>query len=185
MIKPISILSLLLFPLLGIWVSTVSAEEQESVEQIHNYHGISEQLLTAGQVHPRHIKAIDEQGVELVINLAPASEKRNQQEGFLVTSAGINYVQIPIKWDNPTDEDLQLFFAVMSARKNRKTLVHCFANYRASAFTYLYRVLQEGVDETEARKALFEVWDNDAFNEAPQWRTFINRHLGDVIGGPA
>lgn len=57
--------------------------------------------------------------------------------------------------------------------------MHCFANYRASAFTYLYRVARLGVDEVEARKDLEMVWNDAAFVEAPQWREFIDTHLAN------
>ncbi|MFT5927760.1 MAG: protein tyrosine phosphatase (PTP) superfamily phosphohydrolase (DUF442 family), partial [Candidatus Azotimanducaceae bacterium] len=108
------------------------------------------------------------------------SLERNSQEGFLLTNEGINYVQIPVVWDKPTAADLQLFYAVMEGRGERKTLVHCFANYRASAFTYLYRVTRLGVDEAEARKDLEIVWSEEAFVDAPQWRKFIDTHLSDL-----
>lgn len=118
----------------------------------------------------------------MVVNLAPASAERNKDEGFLLTGKGIDYVQIPVAWEQPTDADLQLFFAVMAARAERKTLVHCFANYRASAFTYLYRVLHEGVPEAKAREDLYAVWTDEAFDEHPQWRDFINSQLSKQSG---
>ncbi len=138
---------------------------------------MSETLLTAGQVKPEHVAAIASSGTEMVINLAPASVDRNKDEGFLLTQQGISYVQIPVAWEQPTDADLQLFFAMMDARQSRKTLVHCFANYRASAFTYLYRVLRQGVPEVEARADLHAVWSEQAFDENKQWRQFIDKNL--------
>ena len=153
-----------------------SAQSSE-LNEIVNFHAIGNDLYTAGQLLPEHINALSESEVKLVINLAVASEERNGSEGFLVTAKGINYVQIPVIWDNPTAADLALFFAVMDGREARKTLVHCFANYRASAFTYLYRVLRLGVDEVEARKDLEVVWNEEAFENSPQWRKFIDQQL--------
>ncbi len=152
----------------------------DRLQDVYNYHQVSDSLHTAGQVMPKHVDALAEAGIELVVNLAPASEERNKDEGFLLTGKGVSYVQIPVKWDQPTDSDLQLFFAVMSARRDRSTLVHCFANYRASAFTYLYRVMALGVDEELARKDLAKIWDDEAFDHAPQWRVFIDKHLASV-----
>jgi len=156
--------------------SVIQAAE---LKDIVNFHPIDNGLITAGQVLPEHIAALDDAKVELVVNLAVASLERNGQEGFLLTNEAINYVQIPVMWDKPTAADLQLFYAVMDGRGERKTLVHCFANFRASAFTYLYRVTQLGVDEAEARKDLEVVWSDEAFVEAPQWREFIDSHLSD------
>ncbi|MFT5098093.1 MAG: protein tyrosine phosphatase (PTP) superfamily phosphohydrolase (DUF442 family) [Patiriisocius sp.] len=157
-----------------------SGLQAAELKDIVNFHSIDSDLITAGQVLPEHIAALDEAKVELVVNLAVASLERNSQEGFLLTNEGINYVQIPVVWDKPTAADLQLFYAVMEGRGERKTLVHCFANYRASAFTYLYRVTRLGVDEAEARKDLEIVWSEEAFVDAPQWRKFIDTHLSDL-----
>lgn len=167
-------LGLLTGLLSGLLSGSLQAAERQD---ILNFYPIEEGLETAGQVLPEHVAGLVEAEVRLVVNLATASEERNASEGFLLTSEGISYVQIPVLWEQPTAEDLQLFFAVMDARGDRSTLVHCFANYRASAFTYLYRVLQLNVDEQEARKGLEAVWSEEAFLESPQWRLFIDEQL--------
>lgn len=171
----------LLITFMAVLMLASSFAHAEALTEIENFHAIDDSLLTSGQVLPKHIESVVSAKVDLVINLATASEERNGQEGFLIAEQGISYVQIPVKWDQPTREDLALFFAVMDARQNRKTLVHCFANYRASAFTYLYRVLRMGVDEAEARKSLEAVWDDEAFAEYPQWRSFIDRQIAQPL----
>ena len=150
---------------------------QSNVDEIYNFHRIDASLLTGGQVTPEQIPALKEAGVELVVNLAITDAERNGQEGFLVAEQGISYVHIPVIWDQPTRAELELFFDVMDARGERPTLVHCFANYRASAFTYLYRVLREGVPEAEARKGLDAIWTEEAFEKYPVWRELINQAL--------
>ncbi|XOV86322.1 MAG: protein tyrosine phosphatase family protein [Pseudomonadota bacterium] len=154
-----------------------AAADAPDPDNIYNYHRVSDSLATAGQVFPVQVPGLSRDKTELVINLATADQARNGEEAFHVTSAGMSYVQIPVAWDNPTPADLNLFFAVMDARGGRRTLVHCFANYRASAFTFLYRVLREGVDEEVARADLLAIWDDAAFAEYPQWRSFINEAL--------
>ena len=158
-------------------------EQQEPLnpEAIYNYHQISESLGTAGQVYPVQVPWLVSENYELVINLAVASEERNLEESYHITSTGMSYMQIPVIWDTPTEADLNLFFAVMDGRGERKTLVHCYANYRASAFTYLYRVIREGVPEIEAREDLHVIWNETAFQEYSQWRTFINQTLAADI----
>lgn len=165
---------LLLLALLG---SALVHAADPDPERILNFHRISESLATGGQVYESQVPGLQEDGVELVINLAIADPERNGQESFHITATGMSYVQIPVIWDKPTVEDLELFFAVMDARGGRHTLVHCFANYRASAFTYLYRVLRLGVPEEEARQDLQVVWDQAAFEEYPWWRDFIDARL--------
>lgn len=153
------------------------AQDDASMDDVRNYHRVSDALLTSGQVYPKHVKALETLGVDLVINLAIADAERNGEEPLAVAGAGINYVNIPVLWDQPTREDLDLFFAMMDARGDRTTLVHCFANFRASAFTFLYRVLREGVPEGEAGKDLYAVWDEAKFEENPAWRAFIDEML--------
>jgi protein tyrosine phosphatase (PTP) superfamily phosphohydrolase (DUF442 family) len=142
-------------------------------DEIYNHHAIDESLSTAGQVTPEQAAVLGDAGFGLVVNLAVADAERNAEEGFRVTAQGVSYAQIPVVWEAPTLADLQLFFAVMDARAGRRTLVHCFANYRASAFTYLYRTLRLGVPEEEARAGLMAIWTEEAFREHPQWAAFL------------
>lgn len=140
---------------------------------IRNFHPIDESLATAGQVAPEQIRDLARADYGLVVNLAVADPERNASEGFRVVQEGLAYAHIPVRWDEPTLEDLDLFFAVMDARGDRRTLVHCFANFRASAFTYLYRVLRLGVPEARARADLEAIWDEEAWAKYPQWAAFL------------
>ena len=164
------------FLLLCFIAFSVIAEDADP-DVIYNYHKINDTLSTAGQLLPVHVAKLQRENFQLVINLAVADKARNLDESYKITHAGINYVQIPVVWDTPTLDDLDLFFSMMDARGERKTLVHCFANYRASAFTYLYRVLKEGVPEADARKDMMQIWSDDAFTKYPQWRAFIDKAL--------
>lgn len=152
-------------------------EESSALSEVRNFHAISDSLLTSGQIYPNQIAALKERGIEFVVNLAVADPDRNAEEPYAMMSNGINYVNIPVVWTEPTRDDLELFFDMMDARGERPTLVHCFANYRASAFTYLYRVLREGVPEAEAREDLMAVWSDEYFAKTPVWRKFIDEML--------
>ena len=134
------------------------------------YLRISERVGTAGQITYDEIEAVKKAGFDIVINLAPADEERNQLEGYLVTEQGMAYVQIPVSWEEPSQRDLQLFFDVMKANKDRNVFVHCFANMRVSAFVYLYRTLLLGEAENVARADLAKIWDPAT---QPQWAAFI------------
>ena len=134
------------------------------------YLRISERVGTAGQITYDEIEAVKKAGFDIVINLAPADEERNQLEGYLVTEQGMAYVQIPVSWEEPSQRDLQLFFDVMKANKDRNVFVHCFANMRVSAFVYLYRTLLLGEAENVARADLAKIWDPAT---QPQWVAFL------------
>lgn len=146
----------------------VSAEED--LATIRNYVKVSDRLATSGQIAYDQIAALHEAGYEVVINLAPPSLGSNELEGYLVTDAGLSYVQIPVDWQKPSLRDLELFYAVMEANRDRKVFVHCFANMRASAFTYLYRTLVAGESDAEALADMTAVWDP---SEVEQWSALI------------
>jgi uncharacterized protein (TIGR01244 family) len=133
-----------------------------------NYVAATERLHTAGQPDAATLATLGEQGFELVVNLAPPTNQGAvADEGKLVAENGPTYVNIPVSWQQPTHEDFALFSAVMNGARDRKVLVHCQLNMRASAFTFLYRVIHEGVPPEEAMNALRAVWI-----PRDQWATF-------------
>jgi protein tyrosine phosphatase (PTP) superfamily phosphohydrolase (DUF442 family) len=144
-----------------------------------NYVAATDRLHTAGQPSAAALATLAEQGFELVVNLAPpGNQGAVPDEGKLVAEDGPTYVNIPVNWQKPTYEDFDLFSAVMNGARDRKVLVHCQLNMRASAFTFLYRVVHEKVPPDEAMKALSAVWI-----PRDQWATFttdvLKRHNVD------
>ena len=133
-----------------------------------NYVAATERLHTAGQPDAATLATLAEQGFGLVVNLAPPSNPGSvADEGKLVAEDGPTYVNIPVVWQKPTYEDFELFSAVMNGARDRKVLVHCQLNMRASAFAFLYRVIHENTPPEEALKALRAVWI-----PRDQWATF-------------
>ncbi len=84
----------------------------------------------------------------------------------------MEYAHIPVDWGAPQQRDFDAFAGVMQAPGEVKTLLHCQANYRASAFAMLYRVLYEGVPLPEAKRAMNAVWTPDK-----TWTVFIRSVL--------
>lgn len=60
----------------------------------------------------------------------------------------------------------------MSENEGEHIFVQCQANYRASAMTYAYRVAEDGVPETEARKDLEAIWTPEG-----TWEAYIGEIL--------
>ena len=121
------------------------------------------------------MKAVAEAGVQVVINLALTNSPRAlPNENSIVKSLGMKYIHIPVEWDNPTRQNLEDFFIAMDAHKEAKMLVHCQANYRASAFIMLYRVLRLGWKKEDAIPVMEKVWNPEDF---PVWQKFIEENL--------
>jgi protein tyrosine phosphatase (PTP) superfamily phosphohydrolase (DUF442 family) len=145
------------------------------LEEIYNHLQLTESLHSSGMPTPEQISSLSGEGVRVVINLATSkSEGWMPDEQRQVESQNITYYNIPVDWDNPTTDDLNKFLAIMETHQYKKILVHCQANYRATAFIALYRFNRLGWSEENAFKELRKVW-NPA--EYPIWQKFIEKSL--------
>ncbi|HMX30461.1 MAG TPA: sulfur transferase domain-containing protein, partial [Blastocatellia bacterium] len=141
-----------------------------SVEGIRAFVRISDSLGTSGQPKPEQFATIKDAGYRVVINLAPSDVRDAvKEEQQIVEGLGLKYIYIPVVWAEPKVEDAEKFFAAMKAHKDQKVFVHCIANMRVSAFTYLYRTTQLGVSEEDARKDLQKIW-----TPSGTWQQFIS-----------
>ncbi|HUQ28914.1 MAG TPA: protein tyrosine phosphatase family protein [Usitatibacter sp.] len=110
---------------------------------------------------------------DVLINLAPPQSHGSiANEGGVVASKGVMYVNIPVDFMRPTAEDFRFFSEVMKASQGRSVFVHCQANFRASSFVFLYRVIHEEAPVGETWKKLQGVWVPE-----PQWKRFIEETL--------
>ena len=129
---------------------------------------VSDQIHTSGQPTEEQLKGLINAGYVLVINLSPPQVFGSlQQEGGLVAQSGLKYVNIPVDWHNPMREDFKFFSDIMNLSQNKRILVHCQVNKRASLFTFLYRVIYQHDDPDEAYEKVTEVWSPD-----PHWLEF-------------
>jgi protein tyrosine phosphatase (PTP) superfamily phosphohydrolase (DUF442 family) len=92
----------------------------------------------------------------------------------LLNRLGVEYLSIPVEWDNPTAQNLTDFMDAMDAHKHERVHVHCQANYRATAFVTLYRILRLGWNQKEAFGDLRKIWNPE---EYPIWENFIYNAL--------
>ena len=140
---------------------------------IYNMLSLTDNLGTSGQPTSAQLAAIKEAGYEVVINLATGTTPRDlPNEADVVAAQGMEYIHIPVIWDNPTEADLARFFETMDATQDKKRFVHCIANMRVSAFMFLYRVLRQGMPMEEARATMSQIWQPN-----PIWQKFIEAAL--------
>ncbi len=143
------------------------------MKNIFNYLEISPILSCSGMPTPEQLPTIADDGVKVVINLAtPKSEGWMPDEKELLEARNIIYYGLPIEWEEPTLSDLNTFMDIMERHRNRRIHVHCQANYRATAFIMLYRVIHLGWAEGNALRDVLKIW-NPA--EYPVWQQFIEK----------
>ena len=149
-----------------------------SVDAIYHFVKIDERTLTSGQPTEEQLRAAAEQGVQVVINLATLdSESAFPDEAILVRSLGMAYHHIPVVWTKPAHEDFTAFLDVMRQVAGKVILIHCAANYRATAFYGLYAMAKLGWAAAQADALMDKVWQNDTY---PVWHSFI-QHIREQI----
>lgn len=76
-----------------------------------NTHQVFDWLWTSGQLSENDIARLPSLGIEAVVNLAtPASSNALAGEAERVAREGIPYFQIPVEWEHPRLDQLDLFF---------------------------------------------------------------------------
>ena len=139
---------------------------------IINYIAYSDVLASSGQPTAAQFQVQAEAGVQRVVYLAFTDHETSlANEDRVVRDLGMAFVQVPVVWVNPTVEDFRLFAAVMAQGGDHKTLVHCQVNWRASSFSFLYRVIHDKVPMDDAVVDLTSIW-----TPTEPWR-----HLVDVL----
>src|ERR1700743_1845742 len=132
------------------------------MDSIYNFHQVSDMLACAGQPREGQLQDIADDGYQVIINLGLADGKYAlADESASVTRLGLAYHHLPIVFDDPQIDDLTEFIRLMTKHSYQKTLVHCAANYRASAFTALYLFAADILDQDEMQEFIEEVWQPD------------------------
>lgn len=155
------------------WLAMVPAMAQsgdgQALAGINNYREYSPLFASSGQPTAHQLASVQAAGFERVIYIAFSdNDGALPQEDVLVRELGMEYLHIPVEWDNPRPRDFHLFAEAMQQAPEMKTLLHCQVNARATAFSFLYRVIHADVPMAEAKADMNSVWQP---NET--WRSFI------------
>lgn len=130
---------------------------------------IDDRLTTSGQPHEHQLATLAALNVSHIVNLGLHShEKALPDEAGSVHALGMNYIHIPVAFDDPIEDDFERFRDVMTALAGETIHVHCIANLRVSAFLYRYRRDALGWKEVEAREEMEQVW-----RPGGVWASFI------------
>jgi len=140
-------------------VLTASSAVAQRLTGAPNAVEISSVLVTAGQPPADALARLGELGFQGVIYLAPPTvSDAVRDEALIVGRQGLVYVNIPIRFDNPTERDFDVFASILRSLAGRKVLVHCQINLRASTMVFLYRAIVAKEDPRVAYEAVSKVW---------------------------
>ena len=154
--------------LLGLLLIPGMASAAELAD-IRNYKEYSPTFSSAGQPSREQLDLVKEAGFERVAYIAFSNSRGAiADEDAVVKELGMDYVQVPVIWNAPTKADFYAFAGAMQREPDKKTLLHCVANYRASAFAFMYRVVYLGVPVAEAKADMNTIWQPNEI-----WRYLI------------
>jgi len=149
-----------------------------STQEIVNYRKVDDWLITGGQPTEEQLKSAAAEGVKTVINLATINPRYSlEDEEGLVCSLGMTYYHIPVDWENPQESDFEAFEAVLKQLAEEKTLIHCAANFRVTAFYSLYALKHLGWSEAQADEFRASIWRG---SDHPVWERFISRMKANI-----
>src|SRR3981081_748902 len=151
----------------------IAAAPSQAADRPENFVQWREGLASSAQPTAAWLGQAKDNKYDVLINLAPPQSQGSlANEGGIVASKGVTYVNIPVDFMRPTAEDFRLFSEGITAAAGRSGFVHCQANFRGSSFVFLYRVIHEGAPVGETWKKLQGVWVPE-----PQWKRFIEETL--------
>lgn len=164
------ILSCLLILMPFFAFSSYAVEESDPVlAEIVNFRQYSPTFASSGQPTREQFSTIAENGFERIVYIAFTNNQGALTDADqVIKGLGMEYMQVPVDFDNPLPPDFYAFADYMQRNTSKKTLLHCQVNARATAFSFLYRVIYEGVPIAEAKEDMNTVWQP---NEV--WRDFI------------
>lgn len=153
----------------------VASAAADGLDGLNNYLEYSDRFSSSGQPTSGQLELLRDAGFERVVYIAFTDhENALPNEDRLVRALGMDYLQVPVDWAAPAPGDFYLVAGALQAAPEKRTLLHCQVNYRASAFAFLYRVIHEGVPLEEARRDMERIWQP---NET--WQRYMDTLLAE------
>lgn len=116
-------------------------------------------LVTAGQPSTAALRGLGGLGFQAVVYLAPwSAHDAIPEEPALLREQGIDFVQWPIDFDRPAENDFRQVSQALQRFAGRRALVHCQINLRASTMVFLHRAIVRREPPAAAYDAVLRVW---------------------------
>ena len=134
---------------------------ESELTHVAHFQFVHEHLFSSGQPTAEQLKHIKEYGVDTVINLAfTDAEPHLNNEDRICAELGLNYIQVPIQWDMPTDEQCLFVLDLIDHLVQQKMVwIHCTENNQCSCLMYLYRQYFMDMDMPTAQEMMHQIWE--------------------------
>jgi protein tyrosine phosphatase (PTP) superfamily phosphohydrolase (DUF442 family) len=169
---------------------SIASEQADStkdrVEDAYNFRRPTSQVHTSGVINEAQLANLKAEGYIAVINLLPKkNDNAIPSEKKIVKEQGLDYHNIQVDWENPTLKDYAKFSKIMDGYHEaitgrdptQKVIVHCAANFRASAFLSLYAYKNLRWSEGQVTESINAVWN---ITDYPTWNTFVENKMNEA-----
>jgi protein tyrosine phosphatase (PTP) superfamily phosphohydrolase (DUF442 family) len=122
----------------------------QAVGGVANACQILPSVVTGGQPTAEQLKALNEAGGAIVLDLRDPMEPRPVDEPALVRQLGMEYVNVPVRAGALDDLVLERVLGVLRAAGDRTVFVHCGSGNRVGGALLPYLILDQGMEEQDA-----------------------------------
>ena len=143
---------------------------------IRNFLRINEQFCTGGQPKIEHLEILKKSGVRAIINLRLPSEHRAEEEKTIAEQLGLRYINIPVAFADPKEEQATEFLKITDDPENRPAFIHCTAAIRVGAFWMIRRVLRDGWSAEKAQEEATKIGLRESPHLIEFARNYIAKH---------
>jgi protein tyrosine phosphatase (PTP) superfamily phosphohydrolase (DUF442 family) len=107
-------------------------------------------IITGGQPNAAQLRALQEAGGGMVLDLRDPMEPRLVDESALVRELGMEYVNIPVRAGSLDDATLERILGVLREAAGRTVFVHCGSGNRVGGALIPYLILDQKLEEQDA-----------------------------------
>jgi uncharacterized protein (TIGR01244 family) len=128
---------------LGVLAMATLVAPRQASPDIREFLQVTTDVCTGGQPRLEQFAALKARGVKVVLNLRTPGEHRADAERQAVEAAGLRYINIPVVYTSPRNEQVDEFLKITDDPGNRPIFIHCTAAIRVGAFWLIRRVVRD------------------------------------------
>lgn len=122
----------------------------QAISGVANACQILPTVITGGQPNAAQLRALQDAGGGIVLDLRDPMEPRPVDESKTVQELGMEYVNVPVRAGSLDDATLERILGVLRGAGNRTVFLHCGSGNRVGGALIPYFILDQDMDEQDA-----------------------------------
>jgi protein tyrosine phosphatase (PTP) superfamily phosphohydrolase (DUF442 family) len=153
----------------------------QAISGVANACQILPTVITGGQPNAEQLRALQDAGGGIVLDLRDPMEPRPVDESAMVRELGMEYVNVPVRAGSLDDTTLERILDVLRGAGDRTVFIHCGSGNRVGGALIPYFILDKDMDEQDAVDQAMRVGLRSA--EMMEWGVdYARRHKGAADG---